>query len=85
MMTLPVYEAKTRLSELLTAVEQGEQVVITRHGQAVAKLVAVEPANESDAQVIAQRRAAIAAVIKAREGRSLEGLDYKALMEEGRD
>jgi len=85
MMTLPVYEAKTRLSELLTAVEQGEQVVITRHGQAVAKLVAVEPANESDAQMIAQRRTAIEAVIKAREGRSLEGLDYKALMEEGRD
>lgn len=85
MMTLPVYEAKTRLSELLTAVEQGEQVVITRHGQAVAKLVAVEPANESDAQMISQRRTAIEAVIKAREGRSLEGLDYKALMEEGRD
>lgn len=85
MMTLPVYEAKTRLSELLTAVEQGEQVVITRHGQAVAKLVAVEPASESDAQMIAQRRTAIEAVIKAREGRSLEGLDYKALMEEGRD
>ncbi|MFO1220104.1 MAG: type II toxin-antitoxin system prevent-host-death family antitoxin [Burkholderiaceae bacterium] len=39
MKEIPVYEAKTRLSELLAAVEQGEQVVITRRGVAVARLV----------------------------------------------
>ncbi len=38
-----VHEAKTRLSELLRAVEQGEEVVVTRSGKAVARLVAVEP------------------------------------------
>jgi prevent-host-death family protein len=36
---VPVYEAKTRLSELLDAVEHGEQVTITRRGVAVARLV----------------------------------------------
>jgi len=36
---VPVFEAKTRLSELLVAVEQGEQVTITRRGVAVARLV----------------------------------------------
>ena len=36
---VPVFEAKTRLSELLDAVEQGEQVTITRRGIAVARLV----------------------------------------------
>jgi prevent-host-death family protein len=34
-----VYEAKTHLSRLLDAVEAGEEVVITRNGQPVARLV----------------------------------------------
>ncbi len=38
-------EAKTRLAELLRAVEHGETVVITRHGRAVAHLV---PADARD-------------------------------------
>ncbi|WP_306118207.1 MULTISPECIES: type II toxin-antitoxin system prevent-host-death family antitoxin [unclassified Roseitalea] len=35
------FEAKTRLSELLAAVEAGETVTITRRGKAVARLVPV--------------------------------------------
>jgi len=85
MMTLPVLEAENRLSELLSAVQHGEQVIITRHGQAVAKLVAVNDSDELDASNIARRKAAIEAGIKAREGRSLAGLDLKAITEEGRD
>lgn len=85
MMTLPIFEAKTRLSELLNAVAQGEKVVITRHGRAIAKLVAVEPADELDAATLAQRKSAMDAVRKASKGRSLAGLDLKAIMEEGRD
>lgn len=34
-----VYDAKTHLSRLLDAVEAGEEVVITRNGKPVAKLV----------------------------------------------
>ena len=37
-----VGEAKTHLSRLLRQVEQGEEVVIERDGQPVAKLVRVE-------------------------------------------
>jgi prevent-host-death family protein len=33
------YDAKTRLSELLDRVEKGEQIIITRHGRPVARLV----------------------------------------------
>ena len=40
-MDVSVYQAKARLSELLAAVEAGEEVVITRYGKRVAKLVAV--------------------------------------------
>ncbi|WP_457798971.1 type II toxin-antitoxin system Phd/YefM family antitoxin [Methylocystis sp. S23] len=32
-------EAKARLAELLTAVEHGETILITRHGRGIARLV----------------------------------------------
>jgi prevent-host-death family protein len=40
MITVPVYEAKTRLSELLQLAQQGQDITITRHGVAAARLVA---------------------------------------------
>ena len=43
-----VHEAKTRLSELLSRVEQGEGVVIARAGVPIARLVAVQPIVERD-------------------------------------
>ena len=46
-------EAKTRLAELLRAVEHGESVAITRHGKPVAHLV------PADAQDRAQRERAV--------------------------
>ncbi len=39
-MDVSVVEAKNRLSELIRAVEDGEKVVITRHGKPVAQLAA---------------------------------------------
>ena len=44
MISVPVYEAKTRLSELLLRVQQGEAITITRHGSPAARLVAVDTA-----------------------------------------
>ncbi len=38
MVTVNVHEAKSRLSELLEKVEQGEEVVIARAGKPVARL-----------------------------------------------
>lgn len=43
MIQVNVHEAKTRLSELLKAVEEGEEVVIARAGTPVAKLVPSTP------------------------------------------
>jgi len=37
--TVNVYEAKTRLSQLLARVEEGEEITIARHGRPVARLV----------------------------------------------
>lgn len=46
MKTVGVHEAKTRFSELLRGVESGDEVVVTRAGAAVARIVpmASEPA-----------------------------------------
>ncbi len=46
MKTVNVHEAKTMLSQLLSAVEGGEEVVITRHGMPVARLVSVVERGE---------------------------------------
>ncbi len=40
--TLNVYEAKTRLSELLDRVLAGEEIIIARNGKPIARLVPVE-------------------------------------------
>ena len=43
MVTVNVHEAKTHLSRLLSDVESGDEVVIARNGQPVAKLVPCVP------------------------------------------
>lgn len=42
--TVSIYEAKTRLSHLVDRAQRGDEVVITRHGRPVARLV---PAKQS--------------------------------------
>ncbi len=42
METVGAFDAKTHLSALLERVEQGETIVITRHGRPVAQLSPVE-------------------------------------------
>jgi len=37
-----VHDAKTRLSQLLARVEAGEEIIIARNGQPVARLTAVD-------------------------------------------
>ncbi len=46
MVTVNVREAKTSLSRLLAKVEAGEEVVITRNGTPVARLVRYEPLGQ---------------------------------------
>ncbi|MDE0694485.1 MAG: type II toxin-antitoxin system prevent-host-death family antitoxin [Boseongicola sp.] len=50
-MELAITDAKARLTDLVRRAEAGEEVVITRHGHAVARLVARSSA-ESRAKVI---------------------------------
>jgi len=57
MTTVTAYEAKTHLPRLIRAVEQGETVIITRHGKPVAQLGPVQD----------QRRESVAEVMKRME------------------
>jgi prevent-host-death family protein len=43
-----MHEAKSRLSELVSAAERGEEVRICRAGQAVVRLVPIKPRKAED-------------------------------------
>lgn len=85
MKEVAVYEAKTRLSELLAEVERGEQVTITRRGVAVARLVAAAPAGKAAPSSQRQHVSAVfAAMKKARKGVTLD-VPVRDAIESGRD
>ena len=87
MKEVAVYEAKTRLSELLAEVESGEQFVITRRGVAVARLVGAAPAAARRAQGNAQRERvnhAFAELAQLRNGTVLD-IPLRQAIELGRD
>lgn len=87
MKTVAVYEAKTHFSELLAAVEHGEEVTITRRGNPVARLIAAHR-PESLAEETAKRQALIARVKANRDAAPVdpfEPFDLRAAIEDGRD
>ena len=55
MTTVSAYEAKTHLPRLLRAAEQGETVIITRHGRPVAQLGPVEQHDREDVRAVIER------------------------------
>jgi prevent-host-death family protein len=56
MQEIGAFEAKNKLAALLDRVEEGEEIVITRHGRAVARLVPnIEPVDRSKARAAARR------------------------------
>ncbi len=87
MITLPVFEAKTRLSELLSRVEQGEEITITRHGVPAARLVSASgpaSAQAADAARSDAVEAAFTALADLRRGVSLD-MPLREAIEQGRD
>ncbi|MBA2674927.1 type II toxin-antitoxin system prevent-host-death family antitoxin [Ramlibacter sp.] len=59
MQTVPIHQAKDRFSALLQAVEEGEEVVITRHGKKIARIVRETDAAPSEAERARLRRDAL--------------------------
>ena len=78
MITVGAFDAKTHLSSLLNRVAQGEEVLITRRGIPVARLVPAEKADRSRVAQTIQRLRSV------RQGVELHGLDWKELRDKGR-
>ena len=78
MIEVGTFEAKTHLSALLEKVSQGQEVLITKRGEPIARLV---PAQRSDRPQVA---ATIDTLFEFRKGMKLDGLDWKALRDTGR-
>jgi prevent-host-death family protein len=79
--TVGLFEAKTRLSELVARAEAGEEVIITRHNKPVAKLVPIGRARQAAAS---RRRAAIDALL-AFEPIVVTGVTLSELIRTGRE
>jgi prevent-host-death family protein len=73
------FEAKNRLGALLDRVEHGEEIVITRRGRRVAKLVPIGPSFDRS-----KARRVAAGLLEASRGVTLGGLKIRDLIDEGR-
>ena len=79
MKEIGAFEAKNKLGQLLDWVEAGEEIIITRRGKAVARLVSPHAAFDAE-----RARAAAARIRARRRGMTLGGLSIKDLINEGR-
>ena len=82
MRQVDAFEANNKFSQLLDLVERGEEIIITRHGKAVARLVPPKPAFDRD-----QARAAIRRIRERAEKLKLGPFDlaeWKSYRDKGR-
>lgn len=73
------FQAKSKLGQLLDQVEHGEEILITRRGRPVARLIAAEPGFDRE-----KARRAVAGILETSKGVTLGGLKIKDLVDEGR-
>ena len=76
------FEAKNKLGQLLDLVERGEELIITRHGKAVARLAPLRETRNRE-----QARAALKRLRERAEARKLGSFDWaewKAFRDTGR-
>ena len=76
--TVGAFEARTHFSSLLKCVERGEEVLITRHGKAIARLIPVAAADRADL------RATVGRMKELRAHTTIGGLSWKELRDKGR-
>jgi prevent-host-death family protein len=77
MKELTAVEAKVKFGSVLDAVERGEEIVVTRNGKVVARIV---PANEPGLS----QEEAVELLKTFAQGKTLGGLDLRAMRDEGR-
>ena len=85
MATVTAFQAKTRFGEMLDRVVRGEEIVITRHEKAVARLVPEGGSNLEDTrQAVAELRSGRSLIAKRRGFKPLTDRGIKDSVEEGR-
>lgn len=55
MMTVNIHEAKTNLSKLIAFIEKGEDIIIAKAGNPVAKLVSYNPVKRREPNLFKNR------------------------------
>lgn len=73
-----LYDAKARLSEIVERVESGSEVVITRRGKAVARIVPMKVQGKDRRSDAAKR------IRELREKWAIGRVDIRKLIDEGR-
>lgn len=79
MREIEVFAARNRLGALLDRVERGDEIVITRRGRAVARLVPIAAGFDR-----VRARKAAAGLLEASRGVTLGGLKIRDLINQGR-
>lgn len=79
-MDVGIYEAKSKLSQLVEKAEAGEEVILTRRGRPVAKIVNVAPANKRSRALLLREIRAL-----ARRVRIPKQVSIREIVAEGRD
>jgi prevent-host-death family protein len=86
MASVTAFEAKTRFGKLLERVTRGEEIIITRHDKAVARIVPEGRANLDDVRAAAAALRGLRQRIATRRGAkpALTQVQMARLIEEGR-
>ena len=85
MASVTAFEAKTRFGKLLERVIRGEEIVITRHEKAVARIVPEGRGRLAEVQAaVAGLQELRQRIARRRAGRRLTRGQVKSLIEEGR-
>ncbi|HOX04669.1 MAG TPA: type II toxin-antitoxin system prevent-host-death family antitoxin [Candidatus Paceibacterota bacterium] len=85
MASVTAFQAKTRFGELLDRVVRGEEIVITRHDKAVARIIPEGGANLQHVQAaVADLRAVRSLMARRRGFKPLTDAEIKDSIEQGR-
>lgn len=79
MREIGAFEAKNKLGHLLDLAEKGEEIIITRYGKQVARLVPITKPFDREAA-----RQAVEEIRKMRKGMRMSAAEIKEFIDEGR-
>jgi prevent-host-death family protein len=81
MQRIGIYDARAKFSELIERAAGGEEVVITRRGKPIVKLVS---AGSGSGAAVRRKSAAVKRIERMREEFNIRGVNIRKLIEQGR-